>query len=80
MKSTKEEKVCIKQKLVTYIKILIQDFEDSSNPMDSYKKLPYIELLKLLEKLDTISVSEIPNLSNNVPIPILRRLQDAMKF
>jgi hypothetical protein len=80
LKSTKEEKVCIKQKLVTYIKILIQDFEDSSNPMDQYKKLPYVELLKLLEKIETLSISEIPNLSNSVPVPILRRLQDAMKF
>jgi hypothetical protein len=80
LKSTKEEKVCIKQKLLTYIKILIQDFEDSSNPMDSYKKLSYIELLKLLEKLDTISISEIPNLTNKIPVPILRKIQDAMKF
>jgi hypothetical protein len=77
----KEEKVCIKAKLISYIKIIIEDFEKSTIPIDSYKKLPYIELLKILEKVDTlVSVPDILTISSNVPTPILRRLQDAMKF
>ncbi len=80
LKTTKEEKVCIKQKLINYINILIENFDNSANPMDLYKKIPYVELLKLLEKYETFDIDEIPKLSNSVPVPILRRLQDAMKL